>query len=316
MRIHHRISGVLALVFLVACGAGNGWAGTESRTNNDRTTITIAGSSTVYPLTLRLSHAMKSTGAPVEFTIANIGTGGGFRAFCTNRSVDVVNASRPITPKEEQACLASGRTPVPFQIGWDALAIAVSKQNTFLESLTVEQLEQIFSGTVTTWRDVDPRYPADPISLFSPGTDSGTFDYFIEVVMAGDATRLAKTAITSEDDDVLVRGIEQNARAIGYFGYAYYQYNSDQLRVVPIRRSATEQAVLPSVATVTDRSYPFIRPLFLYSDTQTIREKELVGRFLDFYLENVNRYIRDVGYFPEEREQLLQLRVAITKLRT
>jgi len=119
--------------------------------------ITIAGSSTVYPLTLRLAHAMKVAGAPVEFAHFNVGTGAGFRAFCTSQQVDIVNASRPINATESQSCADNGRNPVPFQIGYDALAIAVSKQNTFIDALTVEQIAQIFSGSVTRWNEVDTR---------------------------------------------------------------------------------------------------------------------------------------------------------------
>lgn len=251
----------------------------------------------------------------MQIDIKNVGTGGGFRAFCGDESVDIVNASRVITADEQAQCVNIGRTPVPFQVGYDALTIVISKQNTFVADLSTEQLERIFSGSVTTWKDVNPQYPAEPIELYSPGKDSGTFDYFVQVVLAGDASRLPQSAKTSEDDDVLVKGVEANPNAIGYFGYSYYQFNDDNLRAIPIRRSAQDAPVAPPDTTVEGSQYPFIRPLFIYSDTKTIKEKPQVAAFIDFYLDRVNTLIRDVGYFPEQKEMLLQARQTLAKMR-
>jgi phosphate transport system substrate-binding protein len=305
------------LFVLVACGAPPAItpAPAAQSDGSSNATVAISGSSTVYPLTLRVAHGWQATGVAAEVTIENVGTGGGFRAFCADQQIDIVNASRAITASEQQNCAANGRTPVELPIAIDALAIAVSRENTFLTDLTIEQLAQIFSGVASTWRDVDPTYPAEPIALFSPGIDSGTADFFIERVLANDRARLAKGATTSEDDDVLVRGLVGNKHAIGYFGYAYYRFNAEQLRTVPIKRTATAPAITPSAATAADTSYPFVRSLFLYTDERTVREQPIVGQFLSHYLQNVNRYIDDVGYFPQPRERLAQSQAVLVRLR-
>ena len=313
---------LLAMFVLVACGTpqtgdvgGVLQPGADLDAAGSGPSIAIAGSSTVYPLTYRLAYAAQISGMDVKFAIKNVGTGGGFRAFCADQSVDIVNASRPINAKEQANCASIGRQPVPFQIGYDALTIAISKQNTFVTDLSIGQLEQIFSGSVTTWKEVDPHYPAAPIELYSPGKDSGTFDYFAQAVLSGDAVQLAMRAKTSEDDNVLVKGIEANPNAIGYFGYAYYQFNDDNLRAVPIRRSAQDPPVAPPDTSIEGSSYPFIRPLFIYSDAKTVQDKPQVAQFIDFYLDRVNMLVRDVGYFPEQKATLIQARRTLAKLR-
>lgn len=307
------------LCLLAACGTPANQSPTSSDQGSTQqraaNSIIVSGSSTVYPLTYRLAYAAQSSGMALDVKIANVGTGGGFRAFCADERVDIVNASRAINATEQAACTNIGRSPVPFQIGYDALTISVSKQNTFVTDLSVEQLERIFTSSVSMWNEVDSRYPAKPIALYSPGKDSGTFDYFAQVVLTGDGSRLAKSAITSEDDNDLVTGLEANPDAIGYFGYAYYQFNDDNLRAIPIRRSAQDAPIAPPDTTVENSTYPFIRPLFLYSDTATIRDKPYVAEFLDFYLERVNTLIRDIGYFPEQKETLLQARQTLASIR-
>jgi phosphate transport system substrate-binding protein len=175
----------------------------------------------------------------------------------------------------------------------------VSTGNTFLENVTLEELAMIFSSDATRWSEVNAAWPAEDILRFSPGTDSGTFDYFIEAVMgptfddAGEEKLLqAGNLQLSEDDNVLVQGVEGSPYAIGYFGYAYYQENAERLKILDI------DGVEPTNATVDAAEYPLARPLFLYSDARVMQEKPQVAAFLNYFLTYVNDEIVGVGYFP------------------
>ncbi|NWF79710.1 MAG: PstS family phosphate ABC transporter substrate-binding protein [Chloroflexi bacterium] len=260
--------------------------------------IEITGSSTVYPLTARVAEEFALEGSPAQIDVKVTGTGGGFRSFCSGDPVDIVNASRPITPAETDACRAVGREPLGFQVGIDALAVVVSNENQFVERLSFAQLAQIFSGQVRTWREVDPTYPDAPISLFSPGVDSGTFDYFVEAVLGGDEALIPAVpgVVLSEDDTELLRGIEENPFAIGYFGFAYYQSDQERLRALAI--DGGNGPVAPGAATVVDGSYPLARPLFIYTSSATLAQDPTVAAFISYYLQNVNELVVEVGYFP------------------
>jgi phosphate binding protein len=185
--------------------------------------IIAAGSSTVFPLSEAIAELFTQEGYTGKPTIDSVGTGAGFERFCTAAETDIANASRPIKDTEAEACKANGREPVEFRVGTDALAVVVSAQNTFVSDLTEDQLANIYSGTLKLWSDVDPAFPAEPIKLYSPGTDSGTFDYFVEHLYKKDKTLiLGANPQLSENDNVLVKGVEGDPYAIGYFGYAYY----------------------------------------------------------------------------------------------
>ena len=270
--------------------------------------IVTAGSSTVFPLSERMKQRFEEEGFSGNLTIDSVGTGAGFERFCKAGETDISNASRPIKDSEVENCaaLATPREPIGFQVGIDALAITVSKENTWLTDVTKAELAAIFS-TATNWSDVRPEWPTEPIQRFSPGTDSGTFDYFVEVVMGpanldadgnadlakGEEAILNAADIQfSEDDNVLVQGVEGSEFAIGYFGFAYYQENSDQLNILSV------EGVAPTAETAESGKYPLARPLFIYSDPTIMTEKPQVAAFILFYLENVGNEILDVGYFP------------------
>jgi len=270
--------------------------------------IVTAGSSTVFPLSERMKQRFEEEGFSGNLTIDSVGTGAGFERFCKAGETDISNASRPIKDSEVENCaaLATPREPIGFQVGIDALAITVSKENTWLTDVTKAELAAIFS-TATNWSDVRPEWPAEPIQRFSPGTDSGTFDYFVEVVMGpanldadgkadlaqGEEVILNAANIQfSEDDNVLVQGVGGSEFAIGYFGFAYYQENSDQLNILSV------EGVAPAAETAESGEYPLARPLFIYSDPTIMTEKPQVAAFILFYLENVGNEILDVGYFP------------------
>lgn len=256
--------------------------------------ISTAGSSTVFPLAERMAERFTDEGYAGLITIDSIGSGGGFERFCVAGESDIANASRAIKDSEVESCRAIGREPIEFRVGTDALAVVVSAENDFVDNLTLEQLAQIFSGQAATWADVDASFPAEPIQLFSPGNDSGTFDYFVEEIFDEDETLIlnAPGIQLSEDDNVLVQGVLGSPYAIGYFGYAYYIENVDVLKVLSI------EGVAPIQENVDNGTYPLARPLFIYSDAAIMAEKPQVAAFINFFLTYVNEEILDVGYFP------------------
>jgi phosphate transport system substrate-binding protein len=261
--------------------------------------IVSAGSSTVFPLSERMAERFKDEGFSGEITIDSIGSGAGLERFCVAGETDIANSSRAIKEDEAAACTAIGRTPIEFRVGTDALAVVVSSENDFLTDASMEQLALIFS-TAETWSDVDPSFPAEPILRFSPGTDSGTFDYFVEAVMDKDEAPLlaAQNLQLSEDDNVLVQGVEGSPYAVGYFGFAYFQENADKLKAVSI------DGVAPTAETAENGTYPLARPLFIYSDPTILAQKPQVAGFINFFLTFVNEEILDVGYFPASAEAL------------
>ncbi|HEX9795623.1 MAG TPA: PstS family phosphate ABC transporter substrate-binding protein [Anaerolineales bacterium] len=261
--------------------------------------IITAGSSTVFPLSERIAERFQDEGYGDNITIDSIGSGAGFERFCETGESDIANASRAIRDTEIESCTGIGRTPIEFRVGTDALAVTVSQENTFADNLTLEQLALVFS-TAETWADVDPAWPAEPVLRFSPGTDSGTFDYFVEEVFDEDEAPLLNSdnLQLSEDDNVLVTGVLGSPYAIGYFGYAYYAENQDTLKILSI------EGVEATSDNVDAGDYPLARPLFIYSDASVMAEKPQVAAFINFYLTYVNEEVLDVGYFPASNESL------------
>jgi len=227
-------------------------------------------------------------------------------------AIKVPNASRAIKDSEVENCKAINRTPIEFRIGTDALAVVVSQENDFLTNVTMEELAKIFSSDVTKWSEVNPAWPDEDILRFSPGTDSGTFDFFVETVMKPvyvvdaeadkgkdkDAILNASNIQFSEDDNVLVQGVEGSPYAIGYFGYAYFNENQGSLKAVSVDN------VAPAFETAESGEYKLSRPLFIYSDANIMKDKPQVADFINFFLTFVNEEIESVGYFPASVEAL------------
>lgn len=271
--------------------------------------IIMAGSSTVYPLAEAMAIRFQDEGFTSDLgsiTIDSIGSGAGFERFCVSGETDIANASRKIKDSEVASCRAINREPVEFRVGTDALAVVVSQENDFLTGVTLEELAMIFSADADTWADVNPDWPAETIQRYSPGTDSGTFDYFVESVMlpvygkeAAEETILNVPGIQmSEDDNQLVQGVEGSPYAIGYFGFAYYEENADKLKVLAVN------GVEPNETTAESNEYPLSRPLFIYSDAGIMKEKPQVAAFINFFIGYVNDEILRVGYFPASDEAL------------
>jgi phosphate transport system substrate-binding protein len=271
--------------------------------------IVTAGSSTVFPLTERMKQRFEEEGFTGNLTVDSIGSGAGLERFCVAGETDIANSSRAIRDSEIESCAGIGRTVTGFLVGVDALAVVVSSENDFVEDVTLDELAQLFA-TATLWSDVRPEWPAEPIQRFSPGTDSGTFDYFVEAVMTpgfGDDAEAGEAAILesdgtqfSEDDNVLVQGVQGSPYAIGYFGYAYYQENASTLKALSV------DGIEPTAETAESNEYPISRPLFIYSSSEIMQEKPQVSAFIYFYITNVVDEILDVGYFPVSEDQAQQ----------
>jgi phosphate transport system substrate-binding protein len=253
-----------------------------------------------------------------EYSIDSIGSGGGFERFCVEGASDISNASRPIKDEEVEACGEIGRDPIEIRVGTDALSLVISNGNYFAQQLTIAELNTLFALPAgSTWDQVNADFPAHPIQRFSPGADSGTFDYFNEVVFEeADPSPIlsAGVEIVGEDDNLTVRGVADDGCtegdltsvcAIGYFGYAYYQENASDLQVVSV------DGIEPNDGTVNEGTYPLARPLFMYTDAGIVAEKPQVALFIAYYLNNVNDLIGDVGYFPAPMEALQEAADAI-----
>jgi len=260
--------------------------------------IKIDGSSTVYPITEAVAEEFQKS-QKVKVTVGESGTGGGFKKFCRGET-DISNASRPISQKEMDACKEAGIQFIELPVAFDALTVAVNDKNDWVKSLTVEELKKIWQpgSTVKNWKQVNSAFPDKALSLYGPGTASGTFDYFTEAING--KSKASRTDYTpSEDDNVLVQGVSGNVGGMAYFGLAYYEENKDKLRAVPIAEKAGKPGVLPSAETVKDGTYqPLSRPIFIYVNATAAAFKPEVKSFINFYLDNAPELVKEVKYIP------------------
>ncbi|CAM3888982.1 PstS family phosphate ABC transporter substrate-binding protein [Geobacillus stearothermophilus] len=298
------------MMIAAACGGGNGAQENEadsgSATKELSGEVIMDGSSTVYPIAEAAAEEYMMEQPNVKVSVGASGTGGGFEKF-TKGETDFSNASRPIKEEEKQEAADNGIEFQEFQLAYDGLSVVVNKENDWVDYLTVDELKKMWTedGTVKKWSDIRPGWPDEEIKFFSPGHDSGTYDYFDEVILEG--KELVKTAQLSEDDNILVRGVEGDQYAIGYFGYAYYLENKDKLKVVPI--DGGNGPVEPTNETIETGKYtPLSRPLFTYVNVKSLKEKPQVYDYMEFLLETAGDLAEEVGYvrLPEEKykEQL------------
>jgi phosphate transport system substrate-binding protein len=258
--------------------------------------IKIDGSSTVYPITEAVAEEFQKV-AKAKVTVGESGTGGGFKKFCRGE-IDISDASRPIKQKEIDECKAAGIQFIELPIAYDALTVVVNAKNDWVKSLTVAELNQIWKpgSSIKTWKQLNSAYPDEKMALFGPGTASGTFDYFTEAIN-GKAQSSRSDYTPSEDDNVLVQGVTSNKGALGYFGYAYFDENKDKLRAIPIVAKAGAAPVAPSAETVMNGSYqPLARPLFIYVNATAAAFKPEVKEFVNFYLANAPKLVKEVKY--------------------
>jgi phosphate transport system substrate-binding protein len=282
-------AGLLALV-AAACGGSSDATGGEKLSGS----IVGDGSSTVFPITQAVAEEFNKEQPDVKISVGTSGTGGGFEKFC-NGETDISDASRPIKDEEKSACEKMGVRYVELQVAIDGLSVLVNPENAFAGCLTTAELKKIWEpkSTVRTWSQVRSGFPNKPITLYGPGTDSGTFDFFTQVIVGEEgASRSDYTA--SEDDNVLVQGIAGDPNALGYFGFAYYEQNKDKLKLVGVDPGTG--CVTPTKETINSGTYkPLSRPLFIYV-SKDAAAKPVVQAFIDFYLATVNDIIADVGY--------------------
>lgn len=265
--------------------------------------VRIDGSSTVFPITDALAKEYnRANEQDIQLKVGISGTGGGFRKFCAGET-DISNASRPITQAEMKACDQAGVRFYELPIAFDALTVVVNPNNAWAKDISVEELKKIWEptaeGKITNWKQIRASYPDQPLRLYGPDRDSGTFDYFTEVAVGKADSRTDYVA--SEDDNTLVQGVRQDPNALGYFGFAYYEANQKQLKALAIANG--KGTVLPSRETVEQAQYqPLSRPLFIYVNHKSAQDKPEVIAFVQFYLENANRVVSSVGYIPLPNE--------------
>lgn len=263
--------------------------------------IRIDGSSTVYPITNRVAQEFAKTSnrrmAPIDVQFS--GTSGGFRKFCAGET-DISGASRPILLKEIEVCNQAGVRFIELPIAFDALTIAVNRDNTWAKDITVQELTKLWEpaaqGKIKTWNQIRPAYPKRPIALFGAGKDSGTFDYFNEVT-SGKPKASRGDYTGSEDDNELVAGIEKDPNALGYIPFAYFEAHQTRLRALAI--DSGNGPVAPSRENVEKAQYqPFSRPLFIYVNARKAQTNPGLRDFVDFYLKNAGELATTVGYIP------------------
>lgn len=265
--------------------------------------VKIDGSSTVFPITEAVAEDFQiAKRGAVRVTVGISGTGGGFKKFCRNE-IDIVNASRPITQLEMEACKETGVQYIEMPIAFDALTVVANPKNTWSKTITVEELKKIWEpsaqGTITNWNQINPDWPDKKIKLYGPGADSGTFEYFTEAVV-GKAKSSRGDFTASEDDNVLVQGVASDIYALGFFGFAYYIENSKKISAVAIDNGSG--GVLPSTASVENNSYkPLSRPIFIYVNAKSADKAE-VTEFINFYMQNATELVKEVKYFPLSKE--------------
>lgn len=270
--------------------------------------IEIDGSSTVEPLTLAVAEEYRAEAADVTVNVGRAGTGGGFERFCAGET-DISNASRPIADDEVTLCGDNGVEYVELQVGVDALSVVTNSATEFLDCLTFEEMTTIFGPEgATTWDQVNPEFPAEPITIFAPDVDSGTYDFFLETVLEpNDIEETRQDYTASADDNQLVTGIAGTPSSWGFFGFAFFQENADTLSAIAIDGGAG--CVEPSVETAQDESYTLTRPLFIYVSTEALARPE-VADFVGYYLETVNDVVEDVGYIGLTDEVLGEAQAA------
>jgi len=265
--------------------------------------VKIDGSSTVFPITEAIAEDFqKATHGSIHVTVGISGTGGGFRKLCQNE-IDIVNASRPITHMEAEACKKEGVQYIEMPIAFDALTVAINPKNTWSKTITVDELKKIWEpeaqGKINNWNQINPAWPDKKIHLYGADADSGTFDYFTEAIL-GKAKSGRGDFSASEDVYVLVQGVAGDQYALGFFGFAYYSENSQKVKAVGV--DSGKGAVFPSAATVENGSYqPLSRPLFIYVRAKSTNKPE-VQEFVHFYMKNARELVAKVKYFPLSKE--------------
>ena len=269
-------------------------------------TVTADGSSTVGPYAIAAAEGFQKKNPKARVTVGISGTGGGFERFCRNE-IDLANASRPMKSSEAVLCRDAGVKWVAFTVANDGISIVVNKQNTWVDCLTTAELKSAWqSGSrVNSWKDIRSSFPDVPLKLFGPGTDSGTFDFFTEKIN-GKAKTSRSDYLATEDDNVIVQGVEGERGALGYFGFSYYEENAAKLKLVKVDNGAG--CVAPSVATVQKSTYkPLARPLFIYAKRSSFKRPVVAG-YIGYIFNNEKAIAKRSGFIALTERQLKKAR--------
>ncbi|NIL41629.1 PstS family phosphate ABC transporter substrate-binding protein [Salinispora arenicola] len=300
----------LAALALTGCSSNNDTASDGDKLSGE---VKVNGSSTVAPLSEAAATFYKETQSDVNVSVGTSGTGGGFERFCKGET-DISDASRPIKDSEKEACAAAGIEYKELVVANDALTVVVSKDNDWADCLTVDQLKTIWEpdSKVTSWKQIDPTFPDEPLKLFGPGTDSGTFDYFTDEINGEEgASRTDYTA--SENDNVVVQGVAGTKGGLGYFGFTYFEENADKLKALKV--DGGSGCVEPSLKTAQENTYqPLSRPLFIYVSDAGVK-KEQVADFVTFYIERIDDIVLEAQYVPLTEEQKSTLKTEFDALK-
>jgi len=304
-------TGALGLTALAGCASGDGnddggengnGGGSESDTEGDESLsgdVVNTGSSTVYPVTNAMAEEFMAEYPEVNVTVDSTGSGGGFENHFCPGDADINAASRPIKDSEVENCRGNDVEPVEFHIASDALTMAVNNDADWVDSMTFDEMSQIWrKDGAEMWSDVRDEWPDEELELFGPASTSGTYDWFNANVVGEEYEHTAQHEPT-EEDNLIVQGIQDSPYAMGYFGYAYYNENSDAVKAVEVAAEEGDEPSEPSLPNAKDGSYPMARPLFIYGSESAIQEKEQVYEFLNFYLENAETdMVQEIGYVP------------------
>jgi phosphate transport system substrate-binding protein len=307
------MTGIALLLAVLAVAAGCGGDRGDDEAGGETATgatggsdlsgrIQADGSSTVGPFATAAAERYQQDNPNVQVTVGVSGTGGGFERFCRGET-DLSNASRQIEEDEAGICETAGIEPVEFQVANDALTVVVNKDNDWATCLTTDQLAKIWGpdSNVSSWKDVDPSFPGEELSLFGPGTDSGTFDYFTDAINGEEGASRSDYA-ASEDDNTIVTGVSGDKGGLGYFGFSYFEENQDTLKAVEI--NSGDGCVAPSVETAQDGTYtPLSRPLFVYAKKEALERPE-VEAFVRYMLDNATEIAEASQFVPLTDEQL------------
>jgi phosphate transport system substrate-binding protein len=302
--------GVLAMG-VAACGGdddnGSASANSSGGGGDLKGTIRVDGSSTVGPLTEAIAEAFQGENPGVKVTVGTSGTGGGFEKFCAGET-DISDASRPIKPDEEAPiCKKKGISYKDLHVATDALTVVVNPNNP-VKCMTVDQLKTVWepSSKLTSWSEIKGLKPAydKKLSLFGPGTTSGTFDYFTDAINGEEGASRTKYNNVGEDDNATVNGVAGDEGGMGYFGYSFFKENEDKLKALEI--DSGKGCVAPGVETAQSGKYmPLSRPLFVYPSVKALKRPE-VDAFLKYYLDNVTKAAESGGFIPLTDSQLQQ----------
>ncbi|MBA2460449.1 MAG: PstS family phosphate ABC transporter substrate-binding protein [Actinobacteria bacterium] len=276
-----------------------------------RGTVTADGSSTVGPYAIAAAKGFEKRNPDARVTVGISGTGGGFERFCRGET-DLSNASRPMKISEAEKCRDAGVKWVAFTVANDGLSVVVNRQNTWAECLTTAELKSIWNtgSKVSNWKEVRSSFPDVPLKLFGPGTDSGTFDFFTEVIN-GKARASRSDYLATENDNIIVQGVQGERGGLGYFGFSYFEENADKLKLVKV--DSGTGCVAPSIATVQKAQYkPLARPLFIYAKRDSFRRPVVAGYF-GYIFNNEKAIAKQAGFIALTDRQLKKARYQYTQ---